>query len=205
MKSTPVIGLSGGIASGKTKIGKLFRELGGYLIDADKIGHEVIQSCFAKRTLSRWYGRKIFDAAGQVNRSKLADISFSSKRDIRRLNNLIHPIITRRIKSFITTRQKKKGGYKFIILDAALLLETGLSNICDVLIFVDTAKRTRQKRAYLTRGWSLKELNGRERFQVPLDKKKRLANFIIYNNRCLFYLNRQVKEIIGFIIELSRP
>lgn len=100
--------------------------------------------------------------------------------------------------------KSKKHQARFIVLDAALLIESGLSDICDVLIFVDAAKRIRQERTRLRRGWPANELNRRERFQLPPDIKRQRANFIIYNNGTLRHLKNQTKEIADFIIELSK-
>lgn len=200
-----IIGLTGGIASGKTLIGRLLAESGGTIIDADKIAHQVLKLPAVKQTLRARYGHKVFNQNGSVDNARLAAVTFGSRRNISWLNKLVHPLIRERILGLIDrAHQNTRSRAKFIILDAALLMETGLADICNTVIFVDAAKHFRQARALTRHNWPAGELDRRERSQMPLQTKKKKAHFIIDNNgRTKSKLAEQIKKIVKFLATLS--
>ncbi|MFA5794413.1 MAG: dephospho-CoA kinase [Candidatus Brocadiia bacterium] len=199
-----VIGLSGGIASGKSKVGELLEKKSGLLIDADKIGHKVIQLGPVKKILRSWLGSGVFDADGSVDHDKLAAAVFGSVKNVRRMNKIVHPLIKKEIVNIIArSKSGNPGRKKFIILDAALLMEAGLDAVCDTLIFVEAPKDIRRMRVSESRGWNKGELARRERFQMSLKLKEGKSNFVIHNNGSLKDLFCQVNEIYKFINALS--
>lgn len=190
-----VIGLVGGIASGKSTIARLFEEIGkGKVIDADKIGYQVLNIPYVRKRLIAHYGKEALTKSKQVNRRYLADVCFCNRKNITFLNNLVHPFICKEI-----SRQVKNIRKGLIILDAALLLETELDRICDCLVFVDTPYKTRLQRVVNERNWTEDNLIQRERFQMPLRFKKNKADFIIYNRNNLTSARRQVIQILNNI------
>jgi dephospho-CoA kinase len=113
--STIVIGLIGGIASGKSTIARLFKEIGkGKVIDADKIGYQVLNTPYVRKRLAAYYGKKALTKSKQVNRCYLADVCFCNRKNITFLNNLVHPLICKEI-----SRQVKNVRKGIIIVDAA--------------------------------------------------------------------------------------
>jgi dephospho-CoA kinase len=191
-----VIGIIGGIASGKSAVAKLFKKVGkdAAIIDADKIGHEILDSPSIRKKLVSCYGKRILTGLTHVNRRYLGNICFSNKNNILRLNKLIHPVIRAEIHKKI--ENLKKG---LIILDAALLLEGKLDDVCDYLVFVDVPYGKRLKRAIKERGWGKSELRNRESCQISLGFKKGKADFVIRNDKDLNDANKQVIKIIKII------
>ena len=192
-----VIGLVGGIASGKSTIARLFKETGkGKVIDADKIGYHILNTPYVRKRLVTYYGGKVLTNSGRVNRRYLADVCFRNRKNITILNNLVHPFIRKEI--FYQIQNIRRG---IIILDAALLLEKGLNRICDYVVFVNTPYKTRLQRVLNERNWPEDSLKQREMFQMPLRIKKNKSDFIIHNRNNLTYARRQVIQILRKILK----
>lgn len=189
-----IIGLTGGIGSGKTRVGYLFRRLKTPLIEADKIVHGLLGRRPVKKALQRLYGDKIFNKF-KINHQELARISFANRKSVNRLNKLLHPLARKEIIRQITACRARA-----VAIDAALLMETGLSDICDFIVFVKANKSTRLKRVKASRNWPAAEVASRERFQMPTALKEQRADFIIDNNGSVRNTFKQVKEIIAKIV-----
>jgi dephospho-CoA kinase len=176
-----VIGLLGGIGSGKTLVAGMLGSLGAAVIDADKIGHEVLKNKAIKARIRRRFGKEVFTPKGNVSRSRLARAAFASIKEIRALNGITHPEILKRMKRKIAELQKDARA-KAIVIDAPLLLEAGLGSLCDKLIFVEAGEVLRRKRTRRSRKWSAEDFRRREAMQMPLEKKKRRASLVIDNS-----------------------
>jgi len=177
----PVIGLLGGIASGKSTVAQMFASLGAAVIDADRTGHEVLELAPIQRKVRQRWGAEVLDPHGRVDRKKLAARVFADKKETAHLVDMVHPSILRRMKQE-KARIQREGRAKAVILDAALLLEAGLVEWCDVLVFVDAERRLREERVRQQRQWNPGELAKRARLQIAPTHKKRLADFVIDNN-----------------------
>ena len=176
-----VIGLLGGIGSGKTLVAGMFRSLGAAVIDADKIGHQALKDKKIKAQVRRRFGEEVFTSKGKISRTRLARVAFSSIKEIRALKGITHPEILKQMKREIAELQKS-GRAKAVVLDAPLLLEAGLGGLCDKLIFVEAGEDLRRKRTRRGRKWSSEETRRREALQMPLEKKKRRASSVIDNS-----------------------
>jgi len=143
------------------------------VIDADRIGHRVIQSPRVKSRLVRAWGKGILRGPG-VDRERLALAAFRSRAGARRLNRLVHPEILREIRRRIA---RSRG---WVVLDAALLYESGANRLCDRVVFVDAPRSLRRRRAG-RRGLDPGEAARRERFQWPVAYKLRQADYVIDN------------------------
>ncbi|MBI4834229.1 MAG: dephospho-CoA kinase [Planctomycetes bacterium] len=196
-KKIIIIGISGGIGSGKSTVARLFKKAGAKIIDADKIGHAVLSLRGIQKKLVSCFGKGVISKSNRVNRQYLGRQCFLDKKNIANLNNLVHPLIRKEIKKQI--KAYKKG---MVILDAALLMEKGLYKICDYLVFVDAPYKTRLKRVVM-RNWSKSELARREKFQASLSTKRKKSGFIIYNQGDLNNTKQQVLQIIKQISERS--
>ena len=196
-----ILGLTGGIGSGKTRVAKIFRELGAKLIEADKIAYTIINHPQIKRALLKWYGDGIIKKTGQIDRKKLAELSFNNFENIGRLNKLTHPYIKKEISNQLrqlnNNHKLKKTGV--VVIDAPLLLETGLDKFCDYITFIKTSYKIRLKRVLISRKWNSTEIKKREQYQIPLSKKQSKADFIINNNKLLDITTSQVKNIFQLI------
>lgn len=192
----PVLGIVGGIGSGKSAVAAELARLGGHLIDADKLGHEALrQPDIYARIVSRW-GDDILDDAGQVNRRALGRKVFADPAERRELEELLFPWIERRIREEID-RGQQDPQTRWIILDAAIMMETGWDRVCDKILFVDGPREVRLGRLQAGRGWTEQELDRRERSQMPLEEKHRRADAVVVNDRDLEGLKKTLLETLS--------
>jgi dephospho-CoA kinase len=188
-----VIGIVGGIASGKSTIAEMLESLGADLIDADKICHELINTKDIAHAITKRWGNHIQDNHGKIKRDALAEIVFSDRKEISALNRIIHPKAIEQIKSRIA-KLHVKAATKAIVLDAALLVESNLIDICDIVLFVDTKKNRCKIRVQNSRKWPLDEIEKREKFQGLLPQKREVSDVIINNNHSKKDTFNQVKD-----------
>lgn len=185
-----ILGLTGGIASGKSTVSKKLKELGGYIIDADEISKEVSSSLGVLKELERIFGSEIIDN-GNLNRKKLKEIIFGkeSKREL--LNNVMHPIIVEKIVEKI----EKNKENKIIILDIPLLYETKLEYLCDKVLVVYADKKNQIERIK-TRD-EIDEKLAKKIIEAQMSIKEKLAKADLYieNNKGLEELLKKVEII----------
>jgi len=187
-----IIGLCGGIGSGKTTIARLFKQLGCGIIEADKITHWLMSQKPIKKRVCRVFGQTIINKKGYIDRDILAQKVFNNRGYLQKLNTLIHPYIRKAIKGQLNRYTVLD---KTTVLDASLLLESPLVKICTFIVFVDVSRKNRLARIQKTRKWSVSELVRRESFQTKLKSKKQKADFIINNNFSLKQTYAQIKKI----------
>ena len=177
-----VIGIAGGVASGKSTVARMFQELGAEVLDADRTGHEVLQLPHVIEQVRKQWGDKVFLPDGTVDRSELARIVFNSAtgaRELERLEAITHPEITRRlIQQLDAMRASSKPA---VVLDAPVMFKAGWDQLCDRIVWVDADRDTRLRRA-AGRGWDADELQRREALQTPLDVKRKRATDVIDNS-----------------------
>ncbi|MDO9026956.1 MAG: dephospho-CoA kinase [bacterium] len=194
-------GLTGGAGSGKSTAAGYFRELGAMVIDADRIGHDLLKPgspCHDK--VIKAFGPSIV-TGGRINRKALGKIVFGNKRELERLNKIVHPYILTNIKNKI--EKIKNSGFKgLVILDAALIVPWGLQKKLDLLIVVDSPVKTRLERL-AAKGISLSQARRIMASQLPVLKLKREADIIILNNGSLSGLKKKVKMIHNFLVTQS--
>jgi len=190
----PVLGLVGGIGSGKSVVAKMLEEMGGYIIDADQLGHEALrQPGIATQVVERW-GKQVLDESGQVKRGRLAKIVFADPKEREALEAMVFPWIERRIDEE-ARKAEQNSKAQFTVLDAAILLETGWGQVCDRLAFVNVPREQRLARLASSRGWSAKEVEAREAAQMPLDDKRARADWVIDNNGDLAQTRSQIERL----------
>jgi dephospho-CoA kinase len=195
-KKKMVIGLIGGIGSGKSQAAAAFARRGGLIIDGDQLGHQALrQPDIRRRIVERW-GQDILDDSGEIVRHELGKVVFASKEDREALENLVHPWIGAAIRADIA-RAQDDPKVRFIILDAAIMLETGWHEVCDKLVFVDVPREIRLERIAQSRGWSEEKLALREKAQLPLTQKAGRADHRLDNSQDLAHLQRQVDQLLA--------
>ncbi|MGR3173810.1 MAG: dephospho-CoA kinase [Candidatus Scalindua sp.] len=188
-----VIGITGGIASGKSTIAKMLESLGASVINADKICHRLINTkSISQEIINRW-GDHIQDKYGKIERHKLGEIVFEDKKELSALNKIIHPEVIKQIKNRIA-KLRNESTTVAIVLDAALLVESNLIDICDISLFVDTRKSTCKARVKNSRKWPSGEITKREKFQSSLRGKREIADIVICNNLYQTDTLKQVKD-----------
>jgi len=197
-KSKPVIGILGGIGSGKSAVAAEFAKLGCEVIDADKIAHELLDQPEVRQRIVGLFGEGILDSAEKIDRKKLADIVFADAQRLASLNNIIHPLVLKRAEELIDL-YKHRAEVKAIVLDMPLLVEVGWAKRCDKLIFVDCQRQIRIDRVKKMGVFDENQIKIRENFQISLDKKARLADNVVDNNSDFSALVRQVANIFSHI------
>lgn len=195
-----LIGITGGISSGKSTVARMLASLGAEIIDADEMCHRLILEKKTKDKIAERFGSTVLDTYGKIDRSRLAEIVFQDKACLEDLCNILHPIVIEQIRSKITEIEKR-GRRKAIVIDAALLEESDLSLMCDFIIFVNTGKDHRVIRSKIGRHWQDGELEKRERFQMALEDKKKKADYVVDNNFTEENTFRQIKEFWQLYIE----
>ncbi|RMF74280.1 MAG: dephospho-CoA kinase [Planctomycetota bacterium] len=203
-RGKPTIGLCGGIGSGKSTVARLFGELGCLVIDSDALNREVLKREDVRRRLVEWWGCSILDADGELDRAKVAKIVFSDPQQRDRLESLTHPLIGEAREAMILqglTEPKVKA----FILDSPLLFERNLDRLCDSVVFVDSSEPARIKRLEKSRGWDAATIRARERWQLPLEEKRRRSQYRIPNDGSLDELRTHVARVLRDLLSRSAP
>jgi dephospho-CoA kinase len=195
----PVIGILGGICSGKSTVSSEFGKLGCAVIDADKIAKGFLSNPEIQPRIIEKFGREILDSNQNIDRQKLAKIAFSDQKRIAELTKIIHPPVLAKTKELINAYESDDS-IAAIILDIPLLAEVGWEKQCEKLVFVDSSPEKRAERAK-NRGFSEKEVKIRENFQISLDKKLQMADYIVHNNSDFSELALQVGRIFNSIMK----
>ena len=174
----PVIGLVGGIGSGKSEVARVLAELGCEVCVSDDLARRVLAEPDIGARIEALLGPGIRSADGLIDRAALARAIFTSPSDRRVVEEIMHPRIEqlRRVQ-FAAAPDTAPA----LIIDAPLLLEVGLDRECDAVLFVDAPLSVRLARVASGRGWSLEELERRERVQMPLAGKRKRASDVLVN------------------------
>ena len=190
-----VVGLAGGVGSGKSTVAGIFIKEGARGIDADALGHRVLDLPRIRAALVRDWGAGIL-RGGRVDRAALARLAFRSRKTVARLNRRVHPEILREIRRRISRAQG------WVVLDAALLFETGADALCDKVVYVSAPRELRARRTR-ARGWGPGELRRRERVQFPLAYKKKKADYVIDNAGSTSRTKEQTRKIFDDLRRLQ--
>ncbi len=197
----PVIGLVGGIGSGKSAVADDFESLGCLVIRSDRIAHEVLEQPAVKAALRQWWGDEILAADGRVDRRAVARRTFNNPVELERLNWLVHPKVDE-IRRDLMAAYRQSSAVKAVVWDTPLLVETGLYKQCDAIIFVNTPSEKRLARVQATRGWTADELKIREDRQASLDKKKEISDDVINNGGDEAARLSQVRRVLSRILKV---
>ena len=193
---TPLIGLAGGVASGKSLIAEQLRRAGAAVISADKLAHEVLKYDEVKHEARRRWGDGIFAPDGQIDRVALAKIVFGpppdGPRELKVLEQMTHPEVGRLAREQVERLNRAKA-CAAIVLDAPLLFESGWNKFCDKIVFVDAPPETRLRRAQ-ARGWTEDDFVRREACQESLETKRGLADVVIDNSGSVESTRAQIEH-----------
>lgn len=186
-----IVGLTGGIASGKSTVSNFFKKLGLEVLDADKIVKEVSQKKDTINRIVKVFGKNILDDNGKIIREKLREEAFENRELLNKLNEIIHPQV---IEIFVKKKEETSEG-SIVIFDIPLLYEAEMENLCDKIIVV-YIKREQQIERVIERDKNTRELA--EKIidaQMPLEEKAKRADIVINNNSTLEDLKNQVNVI----------
>ncbi len=207
--SIPVIGLIGGIGAGKSLASATLAGLGAFVLDADRIGHVLLdQSPSRDRALER-FGESILEPFGDVgvrraiDRRALGAIVFSRPEALRDLEAILHPIMRKTFEKAIA-RESRRMKVPAVVLDAAVLYEAGWDTLCDSVVFVDAPPEVRLERLRASRGWTADVLEAREKVQGPLEEKRRQADHVVNNAGAAEEFTEALKALWPRLIEPTR-
>lgn len=198
MHRKPIIGLLGGVGSGKSTVARMFADLGAAVIDADRLAHEALNEPVVIEQVKQKFGDAVVDAEGCIDRRKLADLVFDNPDNVAFLNRAIHPKVIEQTESLISFHLNDAES-KAIILDVPLLVEIGWQDRCDYLVFVECSIEKRVQRLAGKRKIDANQLKKRENFQISLDKKAQIAHYKINNNSDESEVAEQVAQIFSSI------
>jgi dephospho-CoA kinase len=193
-----VLGITGGIASGKSTVLRLLAKEGIPTADADELAHATLaRGKPAYRAAVRRFGREILAKGGQIDRRKLGRIIFADPRKRRALEKMVHPGVIRELQRFIRSRS-----HGMLAVDIPLLFEAGLTRLVDLIVVVGCRLATQVERLLRRNKWSRAEALRRIRAQWPLKRKAALGDTVLQNDGGLPALRKQVK---AFVRSLRRP
>lgn len=204
-----VVGLTGGIVSGKTTVAKMFKKLGAEVIDIDKIAHEVIlPHKKAWKEIVQHFGEGILNKNQEIHRKKLAHLVFTDPKKLKLLNELTHPEIIALMKERIKHLKRQSNHNVICIIDAPLLFEAHIDELMDKIIVVYINQEQQIERLVSRDSLEREEAIKRIESQMPLEQKVCLADYVIDNRRSLHSLKKQViqvwKDLQSILPEFSK-
>ncbi len=195
----PIIGLAGGIGSGKSFVARCFADAGCHVIDSDKQVKAAYRDPNILQTLREWWGAEAFLENGEINRVFVANTIFANGAERTRLEQLLHPWVNCAREAEMA-EAIKDGSIVAFVWDTPLLFEAGLAGECDYVIFIDVPSEIRLQRVAQSRGWDETELKRREKLQWPLYKKRDLSDYELSNTADAALVRDQVRELIPRIL-----
>ncbi len=194
-------GLTGGVASGKSTVARMFEVLGARIIDADRIGHELIRAPHpAYHEILERFGTAILDAAGEIDRTRLGAIVFRDPRKLSELNQILHPRIMTR-EDELTREAQTRDPNLVILVDAALIYEANLVDRFQRVIVTWCKPEQQLERLMAGRSFSRGEAERRILSQMPPEEKRRRADFVI---DCSLDLDETRRQVESLYLQLRR-
>ena len=191
-----IIGLTGGIATGKSESAKHFKALGAYIVDADAIAHELTKKGQpALKELVKYFGRNILHADGTLNRKKLAEIIFTDKEAKLKLEKILHAYIISRINGIIAKKIKKAD----VVINAPLLFEVGLDRICDKIVVIWAPYNIQARRLAKRDRLTNEQVEKRISSQMPIEEKMKMADYTVDNTGSKKVLAKCVRDLYALL------
>ncbi|MCX5833195.1 MAG: dephospho-CoA kinase [Deltaproteobacteria bacterium] len=198
------VGLTGGIASGKSTVVRMLVEKGAFIVDHDQLAHLAYEPGGPSyEAIIAGFGREVLAADGKIDRKKLGAIVFKSPERLKVLNGIVHPIVLSGWKRRLAEIEKQSPG-AIVISDVPLLIEVGWQDEVDVVLLVYAAPEVQIERLRKRDGYSTEEACRRLAAQMPMDEKRRFADFIIDDSGTLEELKKQVNAIWEKLLALEK-
>ena len=188
-------GLTGGIACGKSTVARYFQDLGAYIIDADRVGHELIEpGRAAYQEIVERFGKEILDPSGQIDRTKLGPKVFADPQQLQTLNSILHPRIIARVQE-LAAEQLRRSPHAVVIVDAALIFESGIGGTLRKVMVAWCRHQQQVERLMAKTGVSREAAEARIRAQMPVEEKRRRADYVIDCSGSMEDTRRQAEAI----------
>ncbi len=188
-----LVGVTGNIASGKSTVAQLLKDRGCALVDADVAAHELYQTNAELRlNLAQTFGEEVLSPSGEINRALLAEMVFSDKEQLERLNALVRPALFRQLHERI---EALFADHDCVVVDAALIVEWGMADEMDLLVMVTAPEALRRERLMQRSGYTRVQAEQRIASQMPESDKAAKAHIVISNVGSLENLKEQITEI----------
>jgi dephospho-CoA kinase len=200
INTKPIIGILGGICSGKSTVGAEFAKLGCAVIDADAMAKQLLDEPTIQPKVISLFCKDILNSAGNIDRQKLARIVFPDPAKLAALTAIIHPPVLEKTEALIEKYMADADIFA-IVLDMPLLVEVGWKKRCNSLVFVDCDPKIRLKRAENRGVKDENQLKVRENFQISLDKKRQMSDYSVHNDSDLSELAQQISRIFKCIMK----
>ncbi|MBI1952978.1 MAG: dephospho-CoA kinase [Candidatus Omnitrophica bacterium] len=200
-----VIGLTGGVGTGKSTVAAEFKRLGARVLDADRLARGLMEPgrpVFKK--IVSVFGKTVLGPGGRLDRGALSERVFRRGGALKKLTGIVHPEVRRQIRARVK-RMAARNPASVVVLDVPLLLESKGAYRCDALVVVTAPAETAARRLRLRSGWSVKEIKRRGRFQWPLARKAALADFVVRNGGSRMGTRRQVVRVFSQIVKEKVP
>lgn len=198
-----IIGLTGGIGSGKSTVARSLQEHGFPIVDADLIAREIVEPGQpALAELTKEFGEDILNADGSLDRGLLASRAFTNKDTTQRLNNITHPRINQRTQELFD--EARENGAEAVIYDMPLLIDKGLHKDMDATIVVHAAEHVRLERLTTKRGLDVDDVRRRINAQIDDETRKQHADILLDNNGTEEDLTQQIAEAVDKIKQLTK-
>jgi dephospho-CoA kinase len=189
-----IIGITGGIGSGKSTVAAMLEKKGAVVVNADKIGHEMLLDAVVRRELAQAFGQDVLDANGEVDRTRLSGKVFGKPEAVARLNAITHPRITLRAKADIAACRKR--GEKLVVLDAPLLVEAGWTGLVDEVWVTEAPPEIIMQRVCERSGLDVEEIAARINAQADGAERRRYADVVLDTARPLVETEKQVNSLL---------
>ena len=193
-----IVGVTGNIATGKSTVASFFKELGAHIIDWDELAREAVCSYSeAWKEIAKQFGKGVLNADLSIDRQKLADIVFSDRKKLAKLNQIVHPLVFE-IDERTTNEIKKGDPDALIIKDIPLLFDVARHILVDKVIVVVASQET-QLRRLQKKGIDRRDAHRRIGSQLPSEQKVKSADFVIHNDGPLEDTRRQVEDVYSLL------
>lgn len=198
-----VVGITGGIGSGKSSLARLLAQRGATTLDADGLGHLVLEAPEVNAALVDGFGTAITDSAGKVVRKELGKRAFASQEGFELLNRIVRPFLEKRLWEEVASAEgSEKAG--LVVVDAALIFEWGVEDRFDLIVVVDADAALRRQRASVRQGLTPEEVDKRMAWQLPAEEKAVRADLVVHNEGTLEELARAAEVVWQHIAARQR-
>ena len=189
-----VIGLTGGIASGKSTVAKILAELGAVVIDADKVGHEALRPhTEAWRKVVAAFGKEILGQNEEIDRSKLAQLVFNDPKGLKRLNSIMHPLMHEMVRKKIEGLRRE--GVRVVVLEATLLIEAKWTDLVDQVWVTISPEESVINRLISQKRFTEEQARARIKSQTPISQRAKPADAVIRNDSDVATLRKKVEGL----------